>query len=265
MIQDIMRFVAEMLDQGQKVALVTLIKKDGSAPGAEGQMMAVLADGSSQGTIGGGTSEHKVIKRCTEAINNQERTFSFSYDLAENGLLCGGSIEGFCNILGLGERLVLFGAGHVSQAIAPLAQSIGFQVFVCDDRADLCNYFSKDTQYLACSEESWADLLPLHPEDYVVICTRGHEHDLSALRYCIDKKLHYLGMIGSKRKVTSIYQALIHEGVSKENLSHVYAPIGINIADGRPSEIAISILAEILAVKNSGQLAHMKLDLSTLS
>lgn len=257
MVQDIMEFVNEYLNRGEKVALVTLTYKSGNAPGAQGQIMAVLKDGTTCGTIGGGAVENSVIEQAKEAITNNTKVFEFSKDLSKEGMICGGDVAGFGNVLGIGERLVLFGAGHVSQAIAKVAQTLGFSIIVIDDRKDLEVNFENVT-YLSDEYSKLNKELLFGKNSYIVIATRGHTHDREALEYCLQNESAYLGMIGSKRKVKEIFNMLLEDKYTIEQLEKVYAPIGLKIADGTPAEIAISILAEILVVKNQGELINKK-------
>jgi len=239
------------------VALVCVTETSGSSPASPGQMMAVLADGSTSGTIGGGATEHSVIQRALEAMKNDDNVFSFSYDHAESGMICGGSMKGFGNILGSRVNLCIFGGGHIAQSLSRIAIHTGFSVTVVEDRPEFASQF-ENVRYVVCEPKELETIDPASGSDYAVICTRGHKTDAEALRYCLNKKLKYLGMIGSEKKVSAVLDNLRGEGVTQEKLNRVYAPIGLDIADVLPSEIALAILAEILLVKNKGKLRHKK-------
>lgn len=148
--------------------------------------------------------------------------------------------------------LYLFGAGHVSQEIAPLAKKVGFKVVVVDDRADFANRerFPTADEILVQDFEEASRSLPLGPQSYVVIVTRGHEHDYTVLKNVLGFGTKYIGMIGSRRKRDLIFQRLKAEGVREELLSRVRSPIGLDIGAESPEEIAISIVAELIAFKN---------------
>jgi len=221
-------------------------------------MIAVLADGSSVGTVGGGASEHRIIQQALEAIKNGQRIFNFSFDHSEFGMICGGSMAGFGNVLGNGPNLCVFGGGHISQCLARLAVNAGFSVTVVEDRPEFAPNF-ESARYVLCKPEEYEKNDPASTSDYAVICTRGHKTDAGALRYCLTKKFEYLGMIGSENKVTATFDALRAEGVEQKELDRVYAPIGLDIADSAPAEIAVAILAEILLVKNKGKLRHKRI------
>ncbi len=257
MVQDVLEFAARKLAEGWKVALVTVTETQGSSPASPGQMMAVLADGTQEGTAGGGATEHLLAQRAVEAIRSGERVSPFSFDHAQEGMVCGGGMSGLINVLGAGMRLVLFGGGHVAQSIAPIAVSAGFAVTIVEDREELSAQFA-DVSYLVCGPDEYGEKIPVDPEDYAVICTRGHRTDDDALRFCLQKPFRYIGMIGSMKKVASLFDMLRAEGAREEELARVYAPIGLDIASGSPQEIAISVMAELLLVKNNGTLTHKK-------
>ena len=256
--QNILTFAAQKVSEGKKVALVTVTETKGSSPATPGQMMAVLNDGTMAGTIGGGASEHHIIKQALQAMKNGECIFSFSIDHAENGMSCGGSMAGFGNILGSQANLCIFGGGHISQSLARLAAQTGFSVTVVEDRTEFAGEF-KDARYIVCKPEDYETADPVSAFDYAVICTRGHETDSEALRYCLSKKTAYLGMIGSKTKVSALLDRMRAEGITQVDMDRVYAPIGLDIAEAHPAEIAVAILAEILLVKNKGSLRHKKI------
>lgn len=257
MTTDILDFTSTMLKEGHKVALLTVTATQGSSPATVGQMMAVLEDGTTKGTVGGGSSEYQLTQRAIQAIGAGEKSFPFALNHAQAGMTCGGSMEGFGTVQGGHNQLILFGAGHVAQSLAPLAQTVGFSVTVVEDRAELAEHFS-EVNYVVTQPESYESAVHLTGEDYVVVCTRGHASDGQAVRFCLNHSTKYLGMIGSKKKVAHLFGQLREEGVSEEVLGQIYSPIGLDIASSVPAEIAVSILAEILMVKNQGKPGHKR-------
>lgn len=257
MMQDVLAFAAGKVSEGEKVALVTVTETSGSSPASPGQVMAVLSDGFSVGTVGGGASEYRIIRQAVEAIQNGENIFRFSFDHAENGMVCGGSMAGFGNVLGSQASLVIFGGGHVAQSLARIAIPTGFSVTVIEDRPEFAPSF-EGARYVVLKPEEYETADPVSSTDYAVVCTRGHSTDGEALRYCLTKRPKYLGMIGSAKKVAALLEDMCREGVAREELGRVYAPIGLDIASDLPSEIAVAILAEILLVKNSGKPGHKR-------
>lgn len=257
MTQDTLAFAQEQIALSKQVALVTVTKTNGSSPASAGQMIAVLTDGTTEGTIGGGASEYAVIQQAIQAMQSGQKMFQFSMNHAESGMVCGGGMEGFGNVLGNENHLYIFGGGHVAQSLAPLAVAAGFYVTVVEDRPELAEAFS-GVQYLVCTPQEYEEKLALSPAAYVVVSTRGHKTDDDALRFCLGRPLQYVGMIGSRKKVHTLFSQLLQEGYSREALQQVYAPIGLDIASGIPAEIAVSILAEILMIKNNGSPNHKR-------
>jgi len=254
---DVFTFVSKSTAEGKKVALVTVISTTGGSPATPGQMIAVMADGSTVGTVGGGFSEHLVKMKAVDVIKSGESVFTLSIDHAKEGMVCGGSMEVFGNIIGNNSNLCIFGGGHIAQSLAAVAAQTGFYVTVVEDRPEFAEYFST-AGYCVCKPDEYESIDPAGHADFAVICTRGHSTDDIALRYCLTKDLKYIGMIGSKPKVKDVFESLKSDGVTKEQLDRVYAPIGLDIADAFPKEIAVAILAEILLIKNNGNLRHKK-------
>jgi len=258
MIQDILAFAHEKVSEGRQVVLVTVTDTSGSSPASVGQVMAVLADGTSVGTVGGGTTEHLIIQRAVEALKNGERVFKFTYNHTEIGMACGGEMSGFGVVMGSENHLYIFGGGHIAQKLAPLAVATGFFVTVVEDRPDLESAFS-GVQYIVSLPEEYEKKVKMTGSAYVVICTRGHRTDYDALHFVLTKPTRYVGMIGSRKKVASVFDRLREEGFEENVINKIYAPIGLDIADEIPAEIAVAILAEILLVKNGGSPKHKKI------
>jgi xanthine dehydrogenase accessory factor len=149
-------------------------------------------------------------------------------------------------------ELYVIGAGHVGYCLATLAHEVGFKVHVVDDREKFANRerFPNAAEVITEDIPTWIERTHLFPHAYVVVVTRGHNNDLDAMRALASRDLRYLGLIGSRAKVARIYDALIEEGMAAEVLKQVHAPIGLDIGAVTPQEIAVSILAELIAVKH---------------
>ena len=254
---NVLDFLSQSISEGKKAALVTVVKTIGGSPSTAGQMIVVLADGNTKGTVGGGASEHIVINAAIDAIKGGESIFTLTIEHAEEGMVCGGSMEVFGNIIGNRSSLCIFGGGHIAQSLAATAALTGFYVTVIEDRPEFAVHFNS-VNYIVCLPDEYEKTDPAAFADYAVICTRGHKTDDKALRYCLTKDLKYIGMIGSKPKVKEVFNNLRDDGVSQEQLEGIYAPIGLDIASAFPKEIAIAILSEILLIKNNGALRHKK-------
>ncbi len=256
--QNIFNFINERNERGELAVLITVVKTEGSSPASVGQLMAVDRNGEIVGTVGGGATEFKLIKRSQKAIEDSETVFEFDYDHSESGMVCGGGMSGFGTVMGNSNSLYIFGAGHVGQSLAKIALTVGFDVTVIDDRMDMGTYLDEKIRFLPINHAEFENQINVRGKAYCVICTRGHKNDSEALDYAINKPFKYIGMIGSRKKVQSVFDGLRCSGVSEEKLQKVYTPIGLDIASEVPAEIAISILAEILCIKNGGKPNHRR-------
>jgi len=218
--------------------------------------MLVFGDGRTVGTIGGGCYENDAFWKAREAITARSPQlvhYELSDDFAqETGLVCGGQMDVYIEPIEPSPELYVIGAGHVGTELARLAHAVGFQVHVVDDREKFANRerFPDASDVIAEDIPTWVARTQLPPHAYVVIVTRGHTNDLEALRALATRELRYLGLIGSRAKVARIYDALRQDGMAAECLKRVHAPIGLDIGAVTPQEIAVSILAELIAVKH---------------
>jgi xanthine dehydrogenase accessory factor len=255
---------------GERAALVTVVATEGSTPQKAGARMLVHADGRIVGTIGGGCLEAEMTWRAREAIEGR-RPRLVSYDLTpeqagEDGLVCGGRMQVFIEPIEGTPVLCLFGAGHVAQPLARMAKACGFRVEVADDRVKFANAqrFPEADLVVVDGFEEAAAKMTLGPNSYAVVVTRGHKGDAEALRAVLGRGLRFVGLLGSRPKVVHIFAALRERGVKAEELADVHAPLGLEIGAQTPDEIAVSILAEMIAVRRGadpGQARSMKMEL----
>ena len=256
MSQEVFAALAEALQRGEEVALVTIVASTGSTPQRVGAKMLVYADGRTVGTIGGGCYENDAFWKAREAIKARRPVnlkFELNDDFAqETGLVCGGQMEVFVEPVEPSPELYVFGAGHVGHFVAKMAHEVAFRVHVIDDREKFANAerFGEGIDVIVDHIPTWLQSHQLPATAYAVIVTRGHTHDLDALRALAGSPLRYLGLIGSKAKVKRIFDELLDEGMATESLLGVHAPIGLDIGAIAPQEIAVSIVAELIAVKH---------------
>jgi xanthine dehydrogenase accessory factor len=254
--QEVFAALAEALQRGEEVALVTIVKSTGSTPQRVGAKMLVYADGRTVGTIGGGCYENEAFWKAREAIKHRKPVtmkFELNDDFAqETGLVCGGQMEVFVEPVEPSPELFVFGAGHVGYFVARMAHEVAFKVHVIDDREKFASTerFGEGIDVIVDHIPTWIDAHALPPTSYAVVVTRGHTHDLDAMRSLAKQPLRYLGLIGSKAKVKRIFDALVEEGMPADKLKGIHAPIGLDIGAITPQEIAVSILAELIAVKH---------------
>jgi len=255
---------------GERAALVTVVGTEGSTPQKAGARMLVHADGRIVGTIGGGCLEAEMTWRAREAIEGG-RARLVSYDLTpdqagEDGLVCGGRMQVFIEPIEAVPVLCLFGAGHVAQPLARMAKACGFRVEIVDDRVKFANVERFPEADLIVVDEfpAGAERMTLGPSSYAVVVTRGHKGDATALRAVLGRGLRFVGLLGSRPKVVHIFAALKDLGMSPEELARVHAPLGLEIGAETPDEIAVSILAEMIAVRRGvdpAQARSMKMEL----
>jgi xanthine dehydrogenase accessory factor len=233
------------------VVLATVIESLGSAPREEGARMLIRADGSIVGTIGGGAIEKRVIDEAL-LIMNAAAPKLVRYELKDIGMACGGGMSVFLEPLRQAPQLLIFGAGHIGRTLSQIGKMLDFSVTVVDNRPE---FAQKELL-------PWADTVIA--EDYpqaiskitysarthIVILTHKHAHDFEILEQLIHKPFCYLGMIGSKTKVAKAFQQLRERGISENMIQKIHSPIGISIGANTPAEIAISIAAELVAVRS---------------
>ena len=264
---DLFEEIVRMRRAGQRGALATIVHTNGSIPSYESSRMLVREDGSIVGTIGGGCVEADVWAAAKEVMASElprKLVFQLNNEASyDNGLICGGTVEIFVEPILPQPVVYLFGAGHVSMAVAKAAHAVGFGVGIIDDREAFANAqrFPMAQEIFTSYGEAFEKLQP-SASSYVVIVTRGHKDDMRVLAWAVRTPARYVGMIGSKRKVLSVYKALEKEGYRMQEFERVYAPMGLDIGALSPEEIALSIVAELVAIRrNAGSAAHKKLKL----
>lgn len=347
---DLYEIIEKELEQGQDLAVATIVAQTGSAPRAPGTRFLIRPDGSFEGTIGGGRLEADVLVEASKLFSEKKnRTIRFRLtgeEASETEMICGGELEIHLEFFSgeepssldffkrvadlrqkgaraivvtrLGEgrssdlrdskflylsgedsftespdwlnpvrkelsevfskgqsllvttsakgeekkffleplisspHLYIFGAGHVSAALGPLAKKVGFQVTVIDDRVEFAHparFPEADEIVVRPFDRLW-DSINIGPHSFVTIMTRGHLHDHLVLRQVLKKTPRYIGMIGSRHKRKVIFEALKEEGFPEDMIKSVHTPIGLDIQAETPEEIAVSIVAELIQVRN---------------
>jgi xanthine dehydrogenase accessory factor len=242
-------------------ALVTVAETKGSVPRAAGAKMLVYLDGLTSGTIGGGKFEALAVAEALTCLRDKKSLLK-TYPLHENepdsfGAICGGEATILIEPLLVREALFVVGAGHCAQAIVRLAVECGLFVQVIEDRAELLGALPPEAARISVSSAAeWIADRQWQADEAIVLVSRNYELDRAALASAVRATgAGYVGMIGSRRKVQQVFDELRREGVPDEALRTVYAPIGMDIGADTPAEIAISVLAEVLAVlrKKTGE------------
>ena len=250
---DIYEQIVQLRREGRRGAVATITNARGSIPSFQTAKMLVRDDGSIAGTIGGGCVEAEVWQAACDVME-EEKPRSLTFNLNNNpkydtGLVCGGTLEIFIEPVLPPALLYIFGAGHVAYNLYKIATTAGFEVVVVDDRESYANRerFPEAREVIADDFEAVTARLNPPEGSYIVIVTRGHRDDMRVLRWAVNARARYLGMIGSKRKTISIYKELEKEGIPAEKFANVHAPVGLEIGAVTPEEIAVAIVAEMIA------------------
>ena len=256
------------LSAGHPAVLCTIVSAHGSTPRSSGAKMLVLADGTAIGTIGGGAAEYQAIQRARELLaegRSETRTYDLGYE-GDAGMICGGTIEVLFQYAAPGDtrvlealsreeedRVLLFGAGHVGQALVPVLTQADFSVTVWDDRDGIPAPPGARAMHRGPYEGALERLGPVTERDYIVVMTHGHQADCEVLAQALGTPAKYIGCIGSRGKAAAVREKLLAAGFSPEDAARIYSPIGLPIGGETPGEIAVSVAAQIIACR-SGRL-----------
>ena len=242
--------ILEAYDGGEPVGLATVVNSP-RYPDRLGVKLLLRADGTVSGTLGTPQLDEPALETAhriaqvgnTESISTEDGTEIF--------------VEGFTTP----PTLVMVGGGHVGKATADLAHFLGYRVFIIDDRPEFSNEgrFPYAEQTIVTPYDQWSDHLSVNVNSYLVVATRGHRYDDMALESALKTRARYIGLLGSRRKTLMIYRRLLEQGVGKERIKEVYAPIGLNIGALTPEEIAVSVMSEIIMVRRGGDGGQMQM------
>jgi xanthine dehydrogenase accessory factor len=252
---DIYEEIARLRRLGQKCALATIVQVNGSIPSYESAKLLVREDGSMLGTIGGGCVEAEVWNAAREVIATERprnMNFSLGQDAAyDNGLICGGQLSVFVEPVVPQPRAFIFGAGHISKSLSKVADLAGFATIIVDNREAFAHRdrFPEAGEIYAEEYEEIFPKLNIRDTSYLIIVTRGHRDDMRVLRWAVTTPARYIAMIGSKRKVIGVVKELEKEGIARSAFDRVFAPMGFDIGAITPEEIAVSVVAEMIAVR----------------
>jgi xanthine dehydrogenase accessory factor len=246
--------VARLEEQNEAGALCTVVRTRGSTPRAAASKMLVYPDGRLLGTIGGGEMESRVIEVALQVIRDgKPRLVEYSLTDTERGDpgVCGGQMEVYVEPVLPEPVVIVVGCGHVGKAVAHLAKWLNFRVLVSDDRAELC---TPDTVpgadgYFPIPMRELPEQVKITPWTYVVLTTRGVDIDVPGLPALLDSPAAYIGVIGSRRRWETTHNTLLEKGIAPEKLGKVHSPMGVDLGAETPEEIALSILAEIIMLR----------------
>ena len=257
--EDLFAQIAELRRRGEPAAVATVIGTRGSTPGRSAMRMLIRRDGTTSGTVGGGSMEEEVRRMGLDVLAKEvcaRRSFELTTEAVDDSeLICGGTVEVFVEPLTI-PTCYLFGAGHLAKAIATVAATAEFRVVVADDRDTHANEerFPQAHQVIAAPfDELLADLPRRFNEaSYVVLVTRSHQLDEQCAAACLPSEARYVGMIGSKGKVRRCHDFLREQGLAEETIARLRAPVGLDVGATSHGEIAVSIVAELIRERRVG-------------
>ena len=260
--RDVIRLFADAIDSGGSAALVTVVSMQGSTPRDAGARMIVYPDGSSVGTVGGGKLEALSIGDAVQAIaEGTSRKMAYDLKPSGTGMICMGRVEVFIDVQARELSLLIVGGGHVGERVAAVAAAVGISYDVADDRQEFANrerFPGAGRIFVERPDKAVASAKP-DERTYVVIVTRGHELDEQCLAAALKTRAAYIGMVGSRSKVPTVFKNLRRKGMRPEKDPRVHAPIGLDLGGKTPGAIALSILAEIFKVHHRRGGGHMAL------
>jgi len=255
--------LAEVEERNLAAALCTIVRSSGSTPRHATSKMLVYPDGSIVGTVGGGEMENRVIAEALNSIQDgQPRLLQYNMSDPQRGDpgVCGGQLEIFVEPIIPKPTLVVIGTGHVGKAVAQLAHWLGFRVVVSDDRPEFCTPQAVPDADVYCPVpmQELPNQVEITPWTYLVLTTRGVNLDVVGLPALLETPAGYIGVIGSRRRWATARQQLANSGVPEEKLARVRSPIGLELNAETPEEIALSIMAEVVMLRNGGNGAVMQ-------
>lgn len=251
------KLAAELQERGESFALCTITSAQGSTPRHIGSKMLVYENGNFTGTVGGGELEHRVLDEAWVAITDgKPRKLNYSMTDPNQGDpgVCGGQVEIFVEPVLPAPKIIIIGGGHVGKAVAHLAKWLGFRVAVSDDRTEFCTpEMNPDAdEFYPFPMQELPSHLTINRQTYIILTTRGVGTDIPGLPPLLETRAAYIGVIGSRRRWLTTVKGLKDAGVSAESIARIHAPIGLELKAETPEEIAVSILAEIIMLRNEG-------------
>jgi xanthine dehydrogenase accessory factor len=247
--------LVEVEKNNRSAVMCTIVRSSGSTPRHAGSKMLVYPDGKIYGSIGGGEIEIRVIEEAKNVLlDGRSKLMNYSFvDPAKGDVgICGGEAEIFMDPIQPKPSVLIIGCGHVGKALAHLAKWLEFRVTVSDDRVELCNpaTIPEADEYVPCSMGQIPEKIAFNKSTYVILTTRGSDTDIEGLPSILKQDYAYLGIIGSQRRWLTTRKALVRHKINVTKINEIHSPIGLELHAETPEEIAVSIMAEIISVRN---------------
>lgn len=259
--------IAGLISGKETFSVATITETSGSTPGKQGFKIVVTKKGDVFGTVGGGLLEKEIIGECANSIKSG-RSFVKKYLLCENeiqqegavllNMSCNGKASVFFEFFNPPDKIYLFGGGHIGQAFLKIIKELNYTVTLIDNRAEFANAnVNPDADEIVCADygEFFRTFKPVE-NCYILIATHSHDTDFDILRNCVkfSGQIKYIGVVASKSKAASFKEKLASEFGTEAERMKINMPVGLNIGGNAPAEIALSIAAEIQAVKYGKQI-----------
>src|SRR5258706_283911 len=261
-VRELFQEIIDILQSGETVAIATIIAARGTWRSCTGRQMLIHENGQTTGDLQFPDAPAGLTNQLVQAAQNAVLTGKPQIEnVGANGAVASAVVnqpgtwaEIFIEPFVPRPVLLIAGAGHIAVPLAALAHQMNFSVSVTDDRASFVNRerFPSAKQLLQGDIEAILRGYPITPRTHIVLVTRAHAHDVQGLRAIIDSPAAYIGMIGSQRRVWAVFKLLHQDGMPAEKLARVRAPIGLDLGGASPEEIALSIMAEIVMLRNGG-------------
>ncbi len=255
---DVWSALARWRAAGRRFAMLTVIESRGFTPRKPGTHMLLAADGETAGTIGGGAIEHEALREAREMLRSGGPARTVKKHLTQDlGMCCGGEMVIFLEPVDASPRLFVFGAGYLARPIAALASACGFEVTVVDGRPEWATAERFPGMTVRCEDpEDAARALETTAGDYAVVVTHDHALDQRVVQQLLGKPLKFTGMIGSVAKQRKFALRLRARGFGDDAIARLRTPLGVSIGAQTPEEIAVSVLAELVAVRRGAEPAR---------
>ena len=263
MSKDLYRLMADLQERGESFAICTITDAHGSTPRHVGSKMIVFENGSFTGSVGGGELEHRILDEAWIALGDgKPRKLNYSMTDPDRGDpgVCGGQVEVFVDPILPAPKIIIIGGGHVGKAVAHLAKWLGFQVAISDDRIEFCTpEMNPDAdEFFPVLMAELPKQTRINRQTYLILTTRGVGVDIPGLPALLDTNAAYIGVIGSRRRWSTTIKGLKETGISEETIARIHSPVGLELQAETPEEIAVSIMAEIIMLRNKATGQMMK-------
>ena len=255
----------EAYNSGNSFVLCTIVETKGSSPGKVGQKMIVFRDGSTVGTIGGGINEARAKSKAMDMFA-EGGSHLLDFDMSSTDIdgidpVCGGEFKVLMEYQSSEPYMCIFGAGHIGEKLAKLANLAGFRVSIADERQEYADskLFPREINVICDPYEEAVKKSNIKEDSFVVVCTPGHSKDRETIEWVLPYKPHYLGLVGSGKKREQFMNALKAKGFDPKQCEDIFTPIGISLGSTTPEEIAVEILAQIIAFRNGHEIRYSRL------